>query len=74
MVNVCFSAPQVREEEEEDAMDVVRRNRREGDVALDREELKIVEERFTRIGKEKSASGQAYQEMTKHVILSGVCR
>ena len=52
-------------------MDVVRRNRRDGDVSLDYEELKIVGHRFTRLGKEKAASGHAYQEMTKHVIVSG---
>lgn len=62
---------QVRDEEEEDAMDVIRRNRRAGDVSLDYEELKIMEHRFTRLGKEKAASGHAYQEMTKHVIISG---
>jgi hypothetical protein len=31
----------------------------------------MLEQRFTRIGKEKSQSGQAYQEMTKNVIVSG---
>eukprot|EP00892_Ulva_mutabilis_P005228 jgi/Ulvmu1/3077/UM015_0117.1 len=67
-------AQQVREEEEEDAMDYIRRNRRAGDVSLDYEELKIVGHRFTRLGKEKAASGHAYQEMTKHVIVSGQSR
>ena len=62
---------QVREEEEEEALEYIRRNRRQGDVQIEAEELKMLGNRFSRIGKEKSQSGQAYQEMTKSVIVSG---
>jgi hypothetical protein len=63
---------QVRDEEEEEALEFIKRNRRLGDVELDVEELKMLEQRFSRIGKEKTQSGQAYQEMTKNVIVSGM--
>ena len=49
----------------------IRRNRRDGDVALDLEGVKLLEQRFTRIGKEKAQSGHAYKEMTEHVIATG---
>jgi hypothetical protein len=62
---------QVREEEEEDAMDTIRRNRRDGDVTLELDEVQRLQQRFTRIGKEKAQSGHAYREMTEHVIISG---
>ena len=51
--------------------DTIRRNRRDGDGALDLEGVKLLEQRFTRIGKEKAQSGHAYKEMTEHVIATG---
>jgi hypothetical protein len=62
---------QVREEEEEEAIAAIQRCKRDGDVSLDAEEIKIMEARFTRLGKEKAYSGQQYQEMTQRVILNG---
>lgn len=49
----------------------IRRNRRDGDVEIELEEVKLLEQRFTRIGKEKAQSGHAYKEMTEHVICTG---
>jgi hypothetical protein len=67
----CLVASQVRDEDEEVALEFIRRNRRHGDVNIEFEEIKILENRFSRIGKEKCVSGKAYQEMTRTVIVSG---
>lgn len=51
--------------------DTIRRQRREGPDSINIDEVKLLEQRFTRIGKEKAQSGKAYKEMTEHVITTG---
>jgi hypothetical protein len=52
--------------------ETIRRNRRGEAVSIDMEEVKLLEQRFTRIGKEKSAqSALAYKDLTEHVICRG---
>lgn len=67
-------AQQVRQEEEYDAIDTIRRQRRQGPEGINIDEVKLLEQRFTRIGKEKAQSGKAYKEMTEHVITTGIPR
>lgn len=40
-------------------------------MSIGLEGVKLLEQRFTRIGKEKAQSGHAYKEMTEHVITTG---
>ena len=65
---------QVRDEEEEEAIEAVKRCRRNGDAALGFDDLKTVAARFSRLGKCKSLSGKAYRVMTKTVVVNGALR
>jgi purine nucleoside permease len=63
---------QVRDDEEEGALEAVRLNRRGGAAAgaLDFEEVAILRARFDRIGNERTVSGAAVQRLPS-VITTG---
>ena len=59
-------------EEEKEALANIHRNRRLVDSeSLHLADVQMLGDHYSRIGKAKSVSGQAYREMTTNVIVSG---